>query len=326
MARTPTQDLQFDSEGNLKHLISLDSLSPPALIKILETADTFFQPNTQLLGQFDDLKNKTLVNLFFEPSTRTRSTFELAAKRLSAGVLNFNVATSATTKGESLLDTVKNLVAMQCDFFVIRHGACGAAQFVAQNLDGPNVINAGDGTHAHPTQALLDVYTIRKHRGDLSQLNVAIIGDILHSRVARSQIQALRLLKAADVRVIAPKTLLPHDVESLGVRVFHDLKLGLESVDIIIMLRLQLERMQQGLIPMSHAYYREFGLTQDALSYANPNALIIHPGPINRGVEIQSEIADSPNAVILDQVTNGIAVRMAIMSLLANQQNGLGHL
>lgn len=318
---------QIDQNGNLRHLISLENLPSHTIIKILEKADTFFQPNTTMLGQFDDLKNKTLVNLFFEPSTRTRSTFELAAKRLSAGVLNFNVATSATTKGESLLDTVKNLMAMQCDFFVVRHSACGAAQFVASHVnEGIHVINAGDGCHAHPTQALLDVYTIRKHRGDISKLNVAIIGDVLHSRVARSQIQALRLMGAPQIRVIAPKTLLPKQIESLGVELFHDLKTGLESVDVIIMLRLQLERMQNGLLPMGQAYYREFGLTTEALNYANPEALIIHPGPINRGVEIQSEIADSPNAVILDQVTNGIAVRMAIMSILANKQNGIGQL
>ena len=316
---------QFDEKGNLKHLLSLEGLKPHHLQKILSKAETFFEPHSKLIKPSSLLKGKTVVNLFFETSTRTRSTFELAAQKLSASVLNFNVSTSATSKGESLADTVKNLMAMQCDMFVIRHSASGAAQFVSTLLEpGIPVINAGDGCHAHPTQALLDVYTIRKHRGDLSKLNIAIVGDILHSRVARSQIQALHLMGVPEIRVIAPKTLLPQRTDALGVKVFHNLKDGLKDIDVIMMLRLQLERMEHALLPMGGAYYREFGLTREALAFANPNALIVHPGPINRGIEIESEIADSENAVILDQVTNGIAIRMAVMSLLADQQNLIG--
>lgn len=325
LAKSPTHNPQLSSSGQLKHLVTLEDLTPEIMHLILDQAETYFDPKTHAIRQMDTLKDKTVVNLFFEPSTRTRSTFELAAKKLSASVLNFNVATSATTKGESLSDTIKNLIAMQCDLFVIRHPQAGAAQFVANHLNHSQaVINAGDGAHAHPTQALLDVFTIRKHRGCLSKLVVAIVGDIKHSRVARSQIHALHLMGVPQIRVIAPKTLLPSHATELGVEVFHNLKQGLEGVDVIMMLRLQHERMQGCLLPNTHAFYREYGLTQAALAYANQDALIIHPGPINRNVEIESEIADSPNAVILDQVTNGIAVRMSVMSLLANTINHRG--
>lgn len=310
--------LQLSQHGHLKHLLSIEGLKKDHLLQILDLAESYFKPGSNRIIQTEHLKQKTVANLFFENSTRTRSTFELAGKRLSANILNLNVQQSATAKGESLRDTVRNIEAMQCHVIVIRHYASGAAHFVAQHVaPGVAVINAGDGCHEHPTQALLDMFTIRKHRGDFHKLSVAIIGDIKHSRVARSQIHALHLLGAKDIRIIGPKTLLPSHPQSLGVSVYHDLQQGLEGVDVIMMLRLQTERMRQGLIPEGNTYYRLYGLTQERLAHANAEALIVHPGPINRGVEIQSDIADSPRAVILDQVTNGVAVRMAVMTLLA---------
>lgn len=308
---------------NAGHFLTIEDLSRAHLLYILDRAEQYFDEKTGFIHSSKLLEGKTVANLFFEASTRTRSTFELAAKKLSANVLNLNMSTSSTSKGESLRDTIRNLEAMQCEFFVIRHSSAGAAQFIAQQVrPGVGVINAGDGCHAHPTQAMLDMYTIRKHRGpDFSQLCVAIVGDILHSRVARSQIQALHLLGIGEIRVIAPKTLLPRQAaEAFGVQVFHDLKEGLAGVDVIMVLRLQLERMQGTLLPTGDAFYRQYGLTQHTVSFAKPNALIIHPGPINRGVEIQSEVADGPNAVILDQVTNGIAVRMAVLSCIHEAQ------
>ncbi len=313
--------LQFNKQKRLKHLLTIDGLKKDHIIEILNKAEDFFAPQSGEILQSNHLQGKTVANLFFEPSTRTRSTFELAAKKLSASVLNLDIAHSSTSKGESLRDTVRNLQAMQCHIFVIRHASSGAAHFIAQHVnDNVAIINAGDGCHAHPTQALLDMYTIRKHRGDFHKLNVAIVGDILHSRVARSQIHALQILGVGGINVIGPKTLIPRHIEQLGVKVFHDLQEGLKGVDVIMMLRIQNERMQSGLIPKGNAYYRMYGLTTTSLQAANKDALIIHPGPINRGVEIESEIADSPNAVILDQVTNGIAVRMAVMSLLMDNK------
>ncbi len=309
--------LQFDNHGQLRHLLTTEGLTSEHIFTILDRAERFFSEKSGEIIQTTELQGKTLANLFFEASTRTRSTFELAAKKLSANVLNLNISHSSTSKGESLRDTVRNLQAMQCQLFVVRHSSSGAAHFVAEHISPRSiVINAGDGCHAHPTQALLDMFTIRKHRGDFKKLSVAIIGDILHSRVARSQIHALKALNVGEIRVIGPKTLLPKELKSMGVEVHYNLAEGLQGIDIIMMLRLQTERMQHGLIPAGNAYYRQYGLTSESLRLANPNALIIHPGPINRGVEIQSDIADSPNAVILDQVTNGIAVRMAVMSLL----------
>lgn len=309
--------MQFSESGRLKHLLSIEGLSKTEILDILDLAESYFDPGSHQIRQCSDLSGTTIANLFFEPSTRTRSTFELAGRKLSADILNLNVQQSATSKGESLRDTVRNIEAMQCKILIIRHQQSGASHFVAQHVQPDvSVINAGDGWHAHPTQALLDMYTIRKHRGDVNQLNVAIIGDVKHSRVARSQIHALHLLGAREIRVIAPKTLLPTHTDSLGVNVYHDLKSGLKDIDVIMMLRLQKERMQSGLLPNGDAYYRMYGLTGESLEYAHPNALIVHPGPINRGVEIQSDIADSPRAAILDQVTNGVAIRMAVMSLL----------
>lgn len=302
----------------LLHLLDLEHLSHDVITEILTRAEACFDPSTQQLKQMNTLTGLTLANIFYEPSTRTRSTFELAAKRLNANVLNLNIQASSTKKGESLLDTIRNLEAMQCDLFVLRHPSEGAAAFVAKHVKSHvGVINAGDGCHAHPTQALLDAFTIQKHKGPISELSVAIVGDVLHSRVARSQIHMLHQMRARSIRIIGPRTLLPSDGKHLGVQVETDIKKGLEDIDVIIMLRLQLERQQKGLIPSGHRYYQHYGLTEETLQYANPNALVIHPGPINRGIEIQSEIADGPQAVILDQVKNGIAVRMSVLSILS---------
>jgi aspartate carbamoyltransferase catalytic subunit len=259
-----------------------------------------------------------VFNLFFEPSTRTRTTFEIAAKRLSADVINLNVATSSQTKGETLLDTVANLAAMNADMFVVRHASSGAPHLIARHM-GPeiHVINAGDGRHAHPTQGLLDVYTIRHYKEDFTRLTVAVVGDVLHSRVARSEIHALTTLGVPEVRVIGPRTLIPRDIEKLGVRVFHDMDRGLDGVDVVMMLRLQNERMNGALLPSANEYFRSYGLTPERLGKAKPGALVMHPGPMNRGVEIDSAVADGPQSVILHQVTFGIAVRMAVMAILA---------
>ncbi|HYE37705.1 aspartate carbamoyltransferase catalytic subunit [Methylocaldum sp.] len=314
----PTQayNLQLDPAGQLKHFLTVEGLSRDLLVKIMDTAESFASVTEQTVKKVPLLRGKTVVNLFFENSTRTRTTFELAAKRLSADVLNINIATSATSKGESLLDTIRNLEAMHVDMFVVRHAESGAAHFIARHV-APHisVINGGDGRHAHPTQAMLDVFTIRKHKGDFGNLKVAIVGDILHSRVARSEIHALNTLGAAEVRVIGPKTLLPAAVKTLGVTTFHDLEEGLENVDVVIMLRLQKERMSGAFIPSEHEYFACFGLTEKRLARAKPDVIVMHPGPINRGVEIDSQVADGSHSVILQQVNHGIAVRMAIMSM-----------
>jgi aspartate carbamoyltransferase catalytic subunit len=288
------------------------------VLQILDTARSFVSVTEQEVKKVPLLRGKAIFNLFFEPSTRTRTTFEIAAKRLSADVVNLNIATSSQTKGETLLDTVANLTAMNADMFVVRHSQSGAAHLIARHV-GPNihVVNAGDGRHAHPTQALLDVFTIRHYKGDFSQLRVAIVGDVLHSRVARSEIHALNVLGAKEVRVIGPRTLLPRHVQDLGVSVFHDVRAGLEGVDVIIMLRLQNERMGGPLLPSAGEYFKYYGLTPDKLALARPDAIVMHPGPMNRGVEIDSAVADGGQSVILPQVTFGIAVRMAVMGILA---------
>ena len=310
-----TTNLQLTADGKLKHFLTPEGLSAELLTQILDTAETFID-NTQSPRKIKSpqlLRDKTVVNLFFENSTRTRTTFELAAKNLGAEVINMNIATSATSKGESLLDTIRNLEAMFVDAFVVRHAVSGAAHFIAQQT-APHisVINAGDGQHAHPTQAMLDVFTIRQHKPDFSQLRVAIIGDILHSRVARSEIHALNILGAKEVRVIAPKTLLPAEIEALGVTVSHNLQDGLQDIDVVIMLRLQKERMTSALLPSESEYFSCFGLTEEKLKIAKPNAIVMHPGPINRGVEIDSKVADGKQSVILQQVSNGVAVLMAV--------------
>jgi len=259
-----------------------------------------------------------VCNIFFENSTRTRTTFEIAAKRLSADVINLNVSTSSQSKGETILDTVDNLTAMHADMFVVRHSQSGAAHFIARHVEPHiHVINAGDGRHAHPTQGLLDVFTIRRYKPQLHNLRVALVGDVLHSRVARSEIHALTTLGVPEVRVIAPKTLLPEHVEKLGVQVYHDMAAGLRDVDVVMMLRLQNERMAGAMLPSAQEYFKTFGLTQEKLACAKPDAIVMHPGPMNRGIEIDSSVADGRQSVILPQVTYGIAVRMAVMSILA---------
>jgi len=269
------------------------------------------------------LRGKAVFNLFFENSTRTRTTFEIAAKRLSADVINLNIGASSTAKGETLLDTVDNLCAMNADIFVVRHSQSGAPHLIASHLDATgrshvHVVNAGDGRHAHPTQGLLDLYTIRHYKRDFGGLVVAVVGDILHSRVARSLIHGLTTMRAAEVRVIAPRTLLPTRVEALGVRVASDMREGLRGCDVVVMLRLQSERMKGALLPSAGEFFKQYGLTQDKLALAKPDAIVMHPGPMNRGVEIDSAVADGARSVILPQVTFGIAVRMAVLSLIAS--------
>ena len=313
---TTTAD-QLSADGRLRHLLTLQGLPREVLLHILDAAAGFLGLGEGESKKLPLLKGKTVFNLFFESSTRTRTTFEIAAKRLSADVISLNVATSSQSKGETVLDTVQNLEAMDADLFVVRHAASGAAHFIARHTR-PHiaVVNAGDGRHAHPTQGLLDMFTIRQFKGDFAPLSVAIVGDVLHSRVARSEIHALRTLGVRDIRVVAPRTLLPAGVESLGVRVCHDMAAGLQGVDVVMMLRLQNERMKGSLLPSAGEYFKNYGLTAEKLSLAAPDAIVMHPGPMNRGVEIDSAVADGPQAVILPQVTFGIAVRMAVMNLL----------
>ena len=315
------RQIQLTEDGQLKHFLTLDGLGQPLLTEILDTAESFIEVGARSIKKVPLLRGRTVVNLFFESSTRTRSTFELAAKRLSTDVLNLDINTSATSKGESLSDTLLNLEAMASDMFVIRHSQSGAQHFIAASVTpGVAIINAGDGRHAHPTQAMLDMLTIRQHKGRFEGLRVAIVGDVLHSRVARSQIRALNTLGAAEIRVIAPATLLPKDVEALGCKVFYNLQQGLRDVDVVIMLRLQRERMEGALLPSEKEFYKLYGLSVERLAYAKPDAIVMHPGPINRGVEIESAVADGPQSVILNQVTNGIAVRMAVMSMAMSGQ------
>lgn len=308
--------LQVDDHGRLRHFLTIDGLDRALLVNILDTAEGFAGVGERAVKKVPLLRGKTIVNLFFEPSTRTRTTFELAAKRLSADVLNINASTSSATKGESLLDTLRTLEAMHCDMFVVRHAESGAAHFIARHA-APHisVINGGDGRHAHPTQAMLDMFTIRRHKGDFASLKVAIVGDVTHSRVARSQIHALVTLGAAEVRVVAPRTLVPPGIEAMGVSVHHDLRKGLADVDVVILLRLQNERMQGALLPSSHEFFQYYGVTEEKLAVAHPDAIVMHPGPLNRGVEIDSDVADGSRSVILHQVSYGIAIRMAVMSM-----------
>ncbi len=314
-------NLQVDPQGHLRHFLTTEGLSRQLLTDIIDTAESFSGVTEQTVKKVPLLRGKTIVNLFFEPSTRTRTTFELAAKRLSADVLNLNIPASSATKGESLLDTLRNLEAMHCDMFVVRHADSGAAHFIAQHV-APHisVINGGDGRHAHPTQAMLDMFTIRRHKGAFEPLRVAIVGDVLHSRVARSEIHALNTLGVSEVRVVAPKTLMPARPETLGVHPFFDLREGIRDVDVIMMLRLQNERMTGALLPSAHEYFQLYGLTEEKLACAKPDAIVMHPGPINRGIEMDSEVADGARSVILQQVTHGIAVRMAVISMLMSSR------
>ncbi|MEN8168429.1 MAG: aspartate carbamoyltransferase catalytic subunit [Pseudomonadota bacterium] len=315
-------NLQLDKAGRLRHFLTIDGLNRAILTEILDTTEGFTGVSERTVKKVPLCRGKVVANLFFETSTRTRTTFELAAKRLSADVLNLNISASATSKGETLLDTLRNLEAMHMDMFVVRHASSGTAHFIAQHADpGVGVMNAGDGRHAHPTQAMLDMFTIRRHKGDFAGLRVAIVGDILHSRVARSQILALNTLGVSEVRVVAPKTLLPADTRSLGVHSYHDLDQGIRDVDVIIMLRLQRERMQGAMLPSEHEYFQLFGLTEQRLAKADSEAIVMHPGPINRGVEMDSQVADGSRSVILQQVSYGIAVRMAVISMVIGTHN-----
>ncbi len=317
------ESLQVDSDGRLKHLLTTEGLSAVMIRRILDTADAFVSVGEREVKKIPILRGKAIFNLFFESSTRTRTTFEIAAKRLSADVLNLNIGASSTSKGETLLDTIYNLQAMDADMFVVRHAQSGAAHLIARHVKpGVAVINAGDGRHAHPTQGLLDMYTIRHYKKEFTGLTVAIVGDVMHSRVARSQIHALKTLGVPELRVIGPRTLIPADVERLGVRVCHDMASGLEGCDVVIMLRLQNERMNGALLPSAGEFFKSYGLTAAKLALARPDAIVMHPGPMNRGVEIDSSVADGRQSVILPQVTFGIAVRMAVMSILAAPTEG----
>lgn len=311
----------------IRHFIGVEGLTRPQLEGIIDKAMSYFDDNGRLINT-DELSGKTVMNLFFENSTRTRTTFEAAQKRLGANVLNLDIAKSSTSKGETLRDTLWNLEAMSADMFVVRHSSSGAAHFMATEVT-PNVaiINAGDGWHAHPTQAMLDMLTIyREADKPFDELSVAIVGDIKHSRVARSDISALTTLGARDIRVIAPKTLLPKGIERYNVSVFENIDKGVADTDVIIGLRIQNERIGSPLLPSTSEYYKMYGITEARVALAKPNALVMHPGPMNRGVEIASGVADGSQSVILKQVNNGIAVRMAVMAMAMRGQESLRNL
>ena len=303
------------------HFLAASDLNPFVTPQLLDLGDAFVDFNRQSSKALDLLHGRTVVNLFFENSTRTRTTFEIAANRLSADVLNLDIARSSASKGESLLDTIANLSAMAADIFVVRHSESGAPYLIAQHVaPHVHVVNAGDGRHAHPTQGLLDMFTIRHYKKDFSNLTVAIVGDVVHSRVARSDIHALTTLGCAEVRVVGPKTLVPSDMAGMGVRVCHTLEEGIRDCDVIIMLRLQNERMSGAMLPSSQEFFKTYGLTPEKLHLAKPDCIVMHPGPINRGVEIDSAVVDGNQSVILPQVTFGIAVRMAVMSIVAGNE------
>jgi len=313
-----TPNPQLDRHGALRHLLSIEGLPRDVLVHILDTATPFVSVAEREVKKVPVLRGKSVFNLFFENSTRTRTTFEIAAKRLSADVINLNINASSASKGESLLDTIANLSAMDADMFVVRHAQSGAPFLIARHLrEGISVINAGDGRHQHPTQGLHVAYTIRHYKGGFTDLTVAVVGDVLHSRVARSQIHALSTLGVPEIRVVGPKTLVPDSFARLGVRVFQRMEEALAGVDVVSMLRLQNERMDGGLLPSAQEYFKTYGLTAERLARAKADAIVLHPGPMNRGVEIESGVADGAQSVILPQVSFGIAVRMAVMSILA---------
>jgi aspartate carbamoyltransferase catalytic subunit len=302
-----------------RHLLAIEGMHQPRITQLLDLAESYALLNRSGKTQRDLLRGRTLINLFFEDSTRTRTSFELAGKRLGADVINMSVSASSISKGETLIDTATTLNAMNCDLLVVRHDQSGAPALLAKKVDAA-VINAGDGTHEHPTQALLDALTIRRRRGRLEGLTVAICGDIAHSRVARSNIFLLTTM-GCRVRLIAPPTLMPADIGRLGVEVFHGMEDGLEGADIVMMLRLQRERMVRGLVPSAREFFRFYGLDAAKLARARPDALVMHPGPMNRGVEIESAIADDPaRSLIREQVEMGVAVRMAVLDVLARRQ------
>ncbi len=313
---------QLNRNGELQHLLTLEGLPRANIVHILDTAESFVSIAEREVKKVPLLRGKSIFNLFFENSTRTRTTFEIAAKRLSADVINLNIGASSTSKGETVLDTIDNLSAMLADMFVVRHAQSGAAHMIAAHLNATarpyiHVINAGDGRHAHPTQGLLDLFTIRHYKKEFSHLTVAIVGDVLHSRVARSLIHGLTTLGTPEVRVVGPNTLIPVAAANLGVRVFNDMQEGVRNCDVVVMLRLQNERMRGALLPSAGEFFKHYGLTEDKLALAQPDAIVMHPGPMNRGVEIDSPVADGKHSVILPQVTFGIAVRMAVMGILA---------
>jgi aspartate carbamoyltransferase catalytic subunit len=311
---------QFNASGELTHLLTLEGLPREQLLHILDTTKQFVSVTdpSREVKKVPLLRGKSVFNLFFENSTRTRTTFEIAAKRLSADVINLDISTSSASKGESLLDTIDNLVAMQADIFVVRHGVSRAPIEIANHVPAHvHVVNAGDGSHQHPTQGLLDMYTMRHFKRNFKGLRVAIIGDIVHSRVAKSNIHALTTLGCEDIRAIGPESLLPSDLDMQGVKVFHTMEEGLRDVDVVMTLRIQKERMEVGQVPEGDAFFNQYGLTPARLALAKLDAIVMHPGPMNRGVEIDSAVADGPQSVILNQVTFGIAVRMAVMSIVA---------
>lgn len=317
MSETPFNPVAFPQP----HLLGIEGLSPVDITLLLDRANTYVEMNRKRGSMLDTLKGRVIMNLFFEASTRTRTSFELAGKRLGAEVINMSVSTSSIKKGETLIDTAMTLNAMHPDVLVVRHASSGAVKLLSEKVNCA-VVNAGDGRHEHPTQALLDALTIRRRRGRLDGLQVAICGDILHSRVARSNIHLLNTM-GARVRLIAPKTLLPAQVERLGVEVFHDMKAGLKDCDIVMMLRLQTERMESSFFSTAREYYRFYGLNNEKLSAAKPDALIMHPGPMNRGVEIASDVADDiGRSAIREQVEMGVAVRMACLEVLCKKLEG----
>ena len=309
--------LQLNKTGNLNHLLTTEGLEEDLIFKIFNLADSFLNINNRDIKNVPLLRGKTVCNLFFENSTRTRTTFEIAAKRLSADVINLDIPSSSQSKGESVLDTIDNLIAMGADIFIIRHSQPGIPEKIAKHV-GPNVhiINAGDGHHAHPTQGLLDVFTIKKFKDNFKSLSTAIVGDIKHSRVARSEIFALSALGVPDIRLIGPKNLMPGNIKVSNIKIYDSMEKGLKDVDVIMMLRIQKERMTGDNIPSEEDYFTNFGLRKKHLGLSKKDAIVMHPGPMNRGVEIDSEVADSDQSVILSQVTFGIAIRMAVMAML----------
>ncbi|MCH9023977.1 MAG: aspartate carbamoyltransferase catalytic subunit [candidate division Zixibacteria bacterium] len=309
------------SQLSSRHLLGLEGTPESDISLILDTAETFREVIDRTIKKVPTLRGITIVNLFYEPSTRTRISFELAEKRLSADTVNFSTSTSSVKKGESLRDTVQNIEAMKIDMAVVRHSSPGAPYFLTNCMEA-NIINAGDGSHEHPTQALLDMFTMRKKYGKLKGLRVLLVGDVKHSRVIRSNLWGLQTM-GADVALCGPSTLLPREVEQFGCDVYTNLDEALEGVDVVNVMRIQLERQQAGLFPSQREYTNLFGLTKDRLKRLNKNFTIMHPGPINRGVEISSEVADSENSVILEQVTNGQAVRMAVLYLLSGRKEEL---
>ncbi|MEG9883454.1 MAG: aspartate carbamoyltransferase catalytic subunit [Hyphomicrobiales bacterium] len=319
---TPSND-QSGSILSGQHLLGVESLSLEEINRLLDLADRYVELNRRIDKKLSTLKGRTQINLFFEASTRTSSSFELAGKRLSADVMNMSVKGSSLSKGETLIDTAMTLNAMHPDLLVVRHRASGAAELLARKMSCA-VINAGDGTHEHPTQALLDALTIRRRKGRIEGLTIAICGDILHSRVARSDILLLQTL-GAHIRIIAPSPLLPPAMDRFGVEIHHEMESGIRDCDVIMMLRLQTERMEGGFIPSAREYYRYFGLDLDRLNHARTDCLVMHPGPVNRGVELDSAVADSVHSVIREQVEMGVATRMAVLDALARNHPGGGH-